>query len=285
MRYLTAVIVALLTFAPDSHFNAGYDLSIDASQTKSPELATPISVTLIEPVVSSDADGATEPDVTTNGAPIEAVDDSSEQPAPAQDLCEALKEAADQSELPVSFFARLLWQESRFRTEEISHAGAQGIAQFMPGTAAEVGLDDPFNAMKAIRASAKFLHKLHDQFGNLGLAAAAYNAGSGRIQRWLLRRSTLPRETRAYVKIITGHTAAAWTEESTTVALPTRLPIDAPCEGVAGLSKTEGDPTPVTVHLAPSISAVIREMKKVPAVTEVVDTTEGTAPRASAWDQ
>jgi len=59
------------------------------------------------------------------------------------------------------------------------------------------------------------------------------------------------------------------------VALPTRMPSEAPCEGLAGLSRTDGDPTPVAVHLAPSISAVIREMKKVSAVTEIVDTTEG----------
>jgi len=92
MRYLTAVIVALLTFTSGFHFNAEYDPSIDASQTKSPDLATAVSATLIEPVVSSDAESGTEPDVTTSGAPIEAVGDSSGQPARAQDLCEALKE-------------------------------------------------------------------------------------------------------------------------------------------------------------------------------------------------
>src|SRR5437879_6311949 len=64
---------------------------------------------------------------------------------PSRSFCDALKEAADSSDIPVSFFARLLWQESRFRFFEVSRVGAQGVAQFMPGTAAEVGLDDPFD--------------------------------------------------------------------------------------------------------------------------------------------
>ena len=81
------------------------------------------------------------------------------------------------SDIPVAFFARLLWQESRFRSGEVSRAGAQGVAQFMPSTAAEIGLDNPFDPYKALPASAKLLQKLRRDFGNLGLAAAAYNAG------------------------------------------------------------------------------------------------------------
>ena len=75
----------------------------------------------------------------------------------------------------------------------------------MPQTAVEMGLRNPFDPLQAIPASARFLRKLYNQFGNLGLAAAAYNAGGGRIEKWLSRRSTLPKETRAYVQIITGH--------------------------------------------------------------------------------
>ena len=84
-----------------------------------------------------------------------------------------------------------------------------------------------------------FLRKLYDQFGNLGLAAAAYNAGGGRIEKWLSRRGALPKETRAYVKIITGHKAEAWTDEENTVYMPTDLPQKAPCEGVGGLSRQD----------------------------------------------
>jgi Transglycosylase SLT domain len=178
--------------------------------------------------------------------------------SPSKDFCDALKEAAESSDIPVAFFARLLWQESRFNFFEVSHVGAQGVAQFMPDTAAEVGLEDPFDPFKALPASARFLRKLQDQFGNLGLAAAAYNAGSGRIQKWLSRQGGLPSETRDYVRIITGSPAENWTEESRTVSLHLELPRGAPCEGVGGLSKSM-DVAAIPVVLAPSISDVIRK--------------------------
>jgi hypothetical protein len=53
-------------------------------------------------------------------------------------------------------------------------------------------------------ASGKFLAQLLDGFGNLGLAAAAYNAGSRSVRDWMSRRRQLPAETRHYVRIITG---------------------------------------------------------------------------------
>ena len=173
-------------------------------------------------------------------------------------ICEAVKAAAEENDIPIGFFVRLLWQESRFKATEVSSAGARGIAQFMPQTAVEVGLRDPFDPLQAIPASAKFLRKLHNQFGNLGLAAAAYNAGGGRIEKWLSRRSTLPNETRAYVKIITGHKAEAWIDEESTVYMPTDLPHKAPCEGVGGLSRQDQVAT-INVDLTPSASAIVRK--------------------------
>jgi hypothetical protein len=74
----------------------------------------------------------------------------------------------------------------------------------------EVGLGNPFDSHEAIPASAKFLHGLHEQFGNLGFAAAAYNAGAHRVTEWLERGRTLPRETQVYVMRVTGRSAEAW---------------------------------------------------------------------------
>ena len=67
----------------------------------------------------------------------------------------------------------------------VSPKGAQGIAQFMPGTAADRGLDDPFEPKSAIVHSASLLADLRTEFGNVGLAAAAYNAGAERVRAWL----------------------------------------------------------------------------------------------------
>jgi Transglycosylase SLT domain len=126
------------------------------------------------------------------------------------DLCNALVTSARDNDLPVPFFANLIWQESRLQRDSVSKAGALGIAQFMPDVAAEVGLDDPFDPRQAIPASARFLKVLREHFGNLGYVAAAYNAGAGRVGLWLDRRHPLPAETRTYVLRVTGRTAEAW---------------------------------------------------------------------------
>ena len=125
-------------------------------------------------------------------------------------FCRFVHTAAAEHGIPVEFFTRLLWQESSFRATAISPEGAQGIAQFMPATAAERGLADPFDAAQAIRASAQLLNDLTLRFGNLGLAAAAYNAGPGRVTGWLAGTRELPRETRDYVAAITGRPVEDW---------------------------------------------------------------------------
>jgi hypothetical protein len=124
--------------------------------------------------------------------------------------CETLESAAASEGLPVDFFTRLIRQESHFDAKAVSRAGAQGIAQFMPSTARWRGLSDPFEPIEALRESARWLRELRDQFGNLGLAAAAYNAGPQRVRDWLAGRGQLPNETRAYVRIITGRPAEEW---------------------------------------------------------------------------
>ncbi|MFG1394559.1 lytic transglycosylase domain-containing protein [Xanthobacter agilis] len=124
-------------------------------------------------------------------------------------LCRLIDGAATRVGLPAGFFTRLIWRESSFRPHVVSRAGAQGIAQFMPGTARERGLSNPFDPEQAIPASAALLADLKRQFGNLGLAAAAYNAGPGRVSGFL-SGGGLPQETRAYVRLITGRTADDW---------------------------------------------------------------------------
>ena len=108
--------------------------------------------------------------------------------ASADDICRALAQAAVDNELPVEFFTRLIWQESRFDPSAVSSKGALGIAQFMPGTASARGLADPLEPLQALRELASYLRELRTTFrGNLGLAAAAYNAGPGRVEgvaRW-----------------------------------------------------------------------------------------------------
>jgi hypothetical protein len=130
-------------------------------------------------------------------------------------MCLMIESAARASSLPLEFFARVIWQESRFQPDAVgpvtrSGERAQGIAQFMPGTAGERRLLDPFDPVQALPKSAEFLDELRRQFGNLGLAAAAYNAGPRRVQEWLAGTGGMPQETRNYVVAITGSTVEAW---------------------------------------------------------------------------
>ena len=108
-------------------------------------------------------------------------------PRPLSETNGALKKMAEDAAtahtLPVGYFLRLIRQESGFDPNSVSRAGAQGIAQFMPATASERGLKDPFDPTEALPKSAELLNELKQHFGNLGLAAAAYNAGPDRIHR------------------------------------------------------------------------------------------------------
>ena len=162
-----------------------------------------------------------------------------------QEVCDTLTRAAQRNDLPVSFFIRLLFQESGFKPGAVSRTGAQGIAQFMPKTADAMGLDNPFDPIEAIPASARLLRNLFDKFGNLGLAAAAYNAGPKRIHDWLSSKGKLPEETQGYVKTITGKPAESWKEASAgTPAI--KVPRRAPCQDAAGLLAYNGpDAIPV----------------------------------------
>jgi len=125
-------------------------------------------------------------------------------------ICRMVDRAAEAHGLPSAFLTRVLWQESRFRPEATSPKGAEGVAQFMPQTAAERGLTDPRDPAEAVVHAARFLVELQERFGNLGLAAAAYNAGPARVARWLQAESDLPSETRNYVVAVTGRPAEDW---------------------------------------------------------------------------
>lgn len=142
-------------------------------------------------------------------APVPALSNTRES------MCLIIESAAKAHALPLEFFARVIWQESRFQADAVgpvtrSGARAQGIAQFMPGTASERRLLDPFDPVQALPKSAEFLGELREQFGNLGLAAAAYNAGPRRVQDWLDGKGYMPAETRNYVSAITGSTVEDW---------------------------------------------------------------------------
>jgi len=183
-----------------------------------------------------DPDRPTQPDDAPGSAA--SIAGAHDQQTGVQTICQMVEAAATANQLPFEFFARVIWQESRFRSDVVgpvtrSGQRAQGIAQFMPMTAAERLLRDPFDPAEALPKSAKFLRDLHEQLGNLGLAAAAYNAGPTRVRDWLAGSRTLPSETQAYVRIVTGRRAEAWRPQATLSTLNVTVPADMPCEKIA----------------------------------------------------
>jgi len=159
----------------------------------------------------------------------------------AEATCRIVERAARADRVPVALLTRLVWTESRFRANVTSPAGAQGIAQFMPGTAAARGLLDPFDPEQAIPKAARLLVDLEHEFGNLGLAAAAYNAGAARVSGWLAGAASLPAETRSYVIAVTGRSAEDWAaERRTATATAAAEPADAmSCLAVTAELRTE----------------------------------------------
>src|SRR6266481_3536616 len=156
MRFFIAAVVAFATMTLDFEgFKLNYGLH---GMTRS---AFPVAAGYageedrVEPAEHSVGTEAAAHPVETNGLSVDSepvAEVEAPTPEPKKDFCVALREAAESSDIPVAFFARLLWQESRFQAFEVSRVGAQGVAQFMPATAAEVGLDDPFDPFQALPA-------------------------------------------------------------------------------------------------------------------------------------
>jgi Transglycosylase SLT domain/SPOR domain len=162
-----------------------------------------------------DRTGIAVPSIEELAVPTEPPKPAEIESATREAICLMVESAARANGLPLEFFARVIWQESRFQSDAVgpvtrSGERAQGIAQFMPGTASERRLLDPFDPVQALPKSAEFLNELREQFGNLGLAAAAYNAGPHRVQEWLAGSGPMPQETRNYVSAITGSSVDEW---------------------------------------------------------------------------
>ena len=165
--------------------------------------------------VDAPTSAATAPATSADPKKPPASSEASTAASTLESICLMIEAAATANRLPPEFFAAVIWQESSFRPDAVgpvtrSGQRAEGIAQFMPGTASERRLLDPFDPVQALPKSAEYLRELLDQFGNLGLAAAAYNAGPKRIRDWIAHQGGLPRETRNYVRAITGISVDDW---------------------------------------------------------------------------
>ena len=198
---------------------AGAVLVADAARADDPSPSAPAASSIPPASQGRDAPSAVKPSPEPKW---QSETESLPEPPPTakeadarEAMCLMIESAASANGLPLEFFARVIWQESRFQPDAVgpmtrNGQRAQGVAQFMPGTASERRLLDPFDPVQALPKSAEFLRELRDQFGNLGLAAAAYNAGPRRVQEWLAGSGNMPSETRNYVSAITGTSVDDW---------------------------------------------------------------------------
>ncbi|WP_306418436.1 lytic transglycosylase domain-containing protein [Pseudoprimorskyibacter insulae] len=169
----------------------------------------------------------------------------------AADTCGAIGAFAAQNQIDPGFFARLIWQESRFDPNAVSHANARGIAQFIDSTAALRGLTDSHNPAEALEHSAEYLGELTRRYGNHGLAAVAYNGGEKRADGLVAKTGGLAQETIDYVQIITGLTAEAWRDtppEAHDFRLAGDTPFQAACEDLAKNRRMSPFPKPKPKH-------------------------------------
>src|SRR5262249_25715383 len=219
-----------------------------APQTPGPAPASPPSA----PVAVPDTPRSTSPAPDGGNAKPSAA--AAARPSTSESICLLVESAAQAHGLPFEFFARLIWQESRFQPNAVgpmTRRGqrAEGIAQFMPGTASERGLFDPFDPVSALPKSAEFRGGLHATLGTRGLAAAAYNAGPRRVRDWLEGRGGLPAETRNYVLKITGRSAEDWAAASRNGGGDKGPVPHTSCRELMALLRTE--PTPFLSELDP----------------------------------
>jgi Transglycosylase SLT domain len=199
------------------------------------------------PIVAAQGEAGDEAPAEPQPAPAPADRPTPPAPGTSDSICLMIEAAARTYDLPVDYFARIIWQESHFQPDVVGPATrngqrAEGIAQFMPGTAVERRLLDPFNPIEALPKSAEFLAELRRQFGNLGLAAAAYNAGPQRLRDFISGARALPAQTRSYVLAVTGRSVDDWVKGGNPTGGPREVTAVAGCHELLALLKDTPNP-------------------------------------------
>jgi hypothetical protein len=239
----SALLTAALCLASMGAQAAQDTTPIKASLTNPAPTPAPLSTTSFTPAAAPASPSAPAPAAETAVVPLPPMKKREYDPDNTveythEEMCESLVTAARERDLPVAFFARLIWHESQFKPNAISPVGAIGIAQFMPAVARAMDIENPFDAREALPASAELLDVLKQRFGNIGLAAAAYNSTPNRVSNWLKNKATLPDETKKYVIKITGRPAESWRGAKSAGVLP-QPPRYVPCMRVDTFVKAE----------------------------------------------
>lgn len=112
----------------------------------------------------------------------------------------SIRAAERRHRLPFGLLDALIWAESRYNPMALSHAGAAGLTQLMPGTASDLGVQNRYDPTANIDGGARYLRQMLDKFSLVHLALAAYNAGPNAVKR--ARGIPNNRETPSYVRSV-----------------------------------------------------------------------------------
>ncbi len=196
---------AALALAAFCAFPAQADVLEISAEGEAQWIAGPMQRMEMQAVLS-DTPLAEVPEQASALVPEGAVADTREHSATVPQAYAAhIAELAERYDLSPALLEAVVWQESRWREDAVSPAGARGLAQLMPGTASYLGVD-PDDPLANLEGGARYLREQLDRFdGDLEKALAAYNAGPGRV----IRSGGIPRirETQAYVASIMGRLA------------------------------------------------------------------------------
>jgi len=137
------------------------------------------------------------------------------------DLDQLIREASARRQLDPDFVSSVIKAESNFKTRAVSPKGAQGLMQLMPGTAAQLGVNDPFDPKANVEAGTAYLSSLLDLYHDDPIKAlAAYNAGTQRVEQY---HGVPPyRETRTYIARIVRDFNAKKRAQSTAAQVPAK---------------------------------------------------------------